>query len=73
MIGVWYIAAPSSYIECVNRAVAFRLRRITTPQIIYTNSGGKCVTFQTGTADRNYYTMGADLSSLIPVGTLGVE
>lgn len=73
MIGVWYIAAPSSYIGCVNRAVAFRLRRITTPQIIYTNSGGKCVTFQTGTADRNYYTMGADLSSLIPVGTLGVE
>jgi hypothetical protein len=53
--------------------VAFRLRRITTPQIIYTNSGGKCVTFQTGTPDRNYYTMGADLSSLIPVGTLGVE
>ena len=73
MIGVWYVAAPSSYIGCVNRAVAFRLRRITTPQIIYTNSGGKCVTFQTGTPDRNYYTMGADLGSLIPVGTLGVE
>ena len=53
--------------------LAFRLRRSTTPQMIYTNTGGKCVTFQTGTPDRNYYAMGADLSSLIPVGTLGVE
>ena len=73
MIGVWYVAAQGSSVSCVNKARAFTLKRISTPQIVYYQNGGKCVTYGTGQTNFNYWLLDKEVTALLPTGTLGVE
>jgi hypothetical protein len=73
IVGTYYTAATGSSISCVNKARTYTLKRITTPQLVYFGSAGKCVTHSTGVTGYNYYTLDKDVTALLPIGTLGVE
>lgn len=73
MVGVYYVAAPNTSVTCVNKARAFTLKRISTPQIVYYQNGGKCVTYGTGQTNFNYWLLDKEVTALLPTGTLGVE
>lgn len=73
MVGVYYVAAPNTSVTCVNKARAFTLKRISTPQVVYYQNGGKCVTYGTGQTNFNYWLLDKEVTALLPTGTLGVE
>ena len=57
----------------MNKARAFTLKRISTPQIVYYQNGGKCITHSTGATGNNYYVLDKEVTALLPTGRLGVE
>jgi len=73
LVGVYYVAAQGSSVSCVNKARAFTLKRISTPQIVYYQNGGKCVTYGTGQTNFNYWLLDKEVTALLPMGRLGVE
>ena len=73
LVGTYYTAAPGTSISCVNKARSFTLKRISTPQIVYYQNGGKCVTYGTGQTSNNYWLLDKEVTSMLPTGRLGVE